>query len=277
MKHALWIALIPLALAGCLLEKSKDDSFPTLSEWGGTVHDFYPLVSVEGGRLIPDPDKCDGDWAATRTMSYRIHEDSLDLRWTYTYSLDGWKTTDSFYIAGVYHRSTPGAGVRGGWKLDVYRQWNSGETLDSVRQAALAKWSFVYQGEEAYIGEKILAFSYPRLWIYALRSAEYELRAPDEGIDFEYVGKDSLRIVRDGETVGLRYKPFQFLRAHSSLEERASIQADLTDSCASAGKVVDTTWIKKFVWATPGKSAVSEKSAAFGNRSASTELAFKHR
>ncbi len=129
----------------------------------------------------------------------------------------------------------------------------------------------MYKGEEAWICEKILAFSYPRLWISALRYAEYALRDPDEGISFESVGKDSLRIVREVETVGLRFKPFQFFRAHSSLEERASINVDLTDSCATAGKVFHTTWVKNFVWATTGKSALSEKFAGL------PKFSFKHR
>jgi hypothetical protein len=64
---------------------------------------------------------------------------------------------------------------------------------------------------------------------------------------------------------------FQYFRANSSLETHEPINVDMTDSCAYAGKVVDTTWLQSFLW------NLNEKAAATGKTGHSSKFALKHR
>jgi hypothetical protein len=285
MKLLLTLALFAFALAGCMLDKSDESTLPPASEWDGYVQDHYPLISQDSGRLQPDRVACDSDWANVQPILYRLHQDTLELGWT-NITLptapnedtvvilgsvnDTLAEPDTFLVAGVYTRSTRGNGIQGGWKLVRYRAWNSGVALSTQEAETLDEWNFLYQDEEAFIGPKILYFAYPKLWVNSLRSAEYRHR-DDAEPTFQYIGKDSLYMSRAGETVGVRYKPFQFFRANSSLESHEPINVDLTDSCDFVGDVIDTTWVQSFLW------NLNEKRAASGRTWPSSKFAFKHR
>jgi hypothetical protein len=243
------LTVLALLLAGCLLEDKKDDGDVTdPTAWAGNVQDWMFLDSVGSGVIIRDSGRCHEEWN-TGIIRYHLNGDSLHLGWSYPLYPEDWdgeSPVDTFWFGGVYARMASGNSVEGAWKLTENRPWEQQHlTLPQHVQDDIETWDFLYEGEEIFISQKILLLAYPRLWLSQLRRTEME---GDDEVAFQYVGKDSLRITRDGETAGLKYKAFSHFRARSSLASRPAVNVDLSDSCNYANAALDSTWIGEVVW-----------------------------
>ncbi len=254
MKKSSWIVAVGLGAAlglyGCdLLDPKSKEVDPSPSSWDGNTQEWTPLASINSSELIINGEQCEDDWNPS-PIKYRLRGDSLDLGWEYTpieFTADTLVIVDTFHIGGTYVRDGSGSTVKGAWKLVEHRPWDAHSAASLYVQTELEKWNFLYADEKIFITSQIILFAYPRLWTYSTRSAEYN-QLEDPSVEFRYVGKDSLRVIRPDETVGMKYKVSQFFRARSSSSLHPRIVASLIDSCDYVGPIIDTSWVGTFLY-----------------------------
>jgi hypothetical protein len=259
LNHFLLLAALLLAggLAGCL-DAGKGDGDPASST--DNVQEWYFLSGISGntgsGEIQRFEPAC-GEEIDHPPVHYRLRGDTLDLGWqvvnfdfsdTVTWESEEEIPADTFWFGGVYVRLAGAAGSPlGNWKLVDHRPWDAASALSPHLERTYVEWGFLYEDEELRITSGKMTFSYPQARLYGIRWAEYSL-GDDADVSFQYVGKDSVRITRAGETASLKHRPFISLSARSTNTARPPLDVGLADSCAYANTVVDTSWVHEVIW-----------------------------
>jgi|GEM_PF-5637374 len=242
---------ISYLLSACLTEKEESAIPASPTPWGDNVQEWYFLKSATGGVIERTEEPC-GEVIDYGPIRYRFRGDSLDLGWLFTNPVINVGgeivAVDSFWFGGTYERTAGVAGrLLGSWRVRRFGPWEAGKPSSSRIDSLRDEWNFMFGDEEIRITNRVLAFAYPTMNLYVTRSAEYRLR-DDEAVSFEYIGRDSLRISRDGETASLKHLPLHSFRARSTNPSRTAIHVSLADSCTFPAPVVDTTWISEVLW-----------------------------
>ena len=244
-------------LSGCLT--GKEDSAETTPGWSDNVQGWNFIGAITSDQLIPNEVSRCGAESEFPPIRYRLRGDSLDLGWAFfewtspdtVYTgakIAKAAATDTFWFGGTYVRHSGSSGsVLGSWGLKRHAVWQAGTISKAKEDSLRALWNFLYADEEMNIQPNLVTFAYPGIRLFPTSWAEYQDSVASEAT-FQYIGKDSLRVTRNGETVAMKLKPFQYFRATSSDSSRPALNVSLTDSCDFAGTVVDSTWLHEVIY-----------------------------
>jgi hypothetical protein len=195
---------------------------------------FYTVYDeVDETSFYPADTECE---YTPEPIPYRLEDDVLEMEFGGLVYVD---EDVSFPIVERY-KKVSGSFPKGVWARIGNRARGSSANLEEHEEeieAELAYQEFIYKGEVLYIDDSRISFSYPHFFFFPFLVAEY---GEIDGT-FTYIGKDSLRIDLPGETVGVKYVPYQYLKATSSLD-RAPLHFT-EDYCTLASDSVANSWL----------------------------------
>lgn len=251
------VVVLGVLLTSCLTDKGGESIPASSTPWADNVQEWYFLKSVSGSEIMRSDSVACGEGFELDPLRFRLRGDSLDLGFanfsaTWSENDSGeWvvvESSDTIYFGGTYSRTAGAAGsLYGSWKLVDHRPWDA-VSAQSPRIDTIAEiWDFLYADEELRITPSAMTFAYPTLRLWVVRAAEFSQRN-DSGVSFTYVGRDSVRFVRDDEVTTIKYKPFHSIRARTTYPGRDPIFVSLADSCDFPSSVVDSSWIYRALW-----------------------------